>query len=231
MASIRRRIDGGIYYARLRYKDSDTGKAKEKSISLMTTSEEIAMSRLRYVNRMESEIKSGSTDLSSIRFNKIYSYDDINNTGSEITTHDGYIYFIVTKEVISDMYKRVKIGYTSKKPSERIAKTVGDVAGVVGNVASAALPFTAAIPGVGEVVAGLAAGGKAIEGVSRVVQKGAGTARKADAALRSGEAAFKHGRDALDHLRRGQVVEGFKQGSAAAVVGRSTRKQIEAIRK
>ena len=92
MASIRRRIDGGIYYARLRYKDNDTGKAKEKSISLMTTSEEIAMSRLRYVNRMESEIKSGSTDLSSIRFNKIYSYDDINNTGSEITTHDGYIY-------------------------------------------------------------------------------------------------------------------------------------------
>ena len=120
MASIRRRIDGGIYYARLRYKDNDTGKAKEKSISLMTTSEEIAMSRLHYVNRMENEIKSGSTDLSSIRFNKIYSYDDINNTGSEITTHDGYIYFILTKEVISDMYKRVKIGYTSKKPSVRL---------------------------------------------------------------------------------------------------------------
>ena len=43
---------------------------------------------------------------------------------------------------------------------EKVAKTVGDVAGVVGNVASAALPFVAAVPGVGEVVGGLAAGGK-----------------------------------------------------------------------
>ena len=114
---------------------------------------------------------------------------------------------------------------------EKIAKTVGDVAGVVGNVASAALPFTASIPGVGEVVGGLAAGGKAIQGAARMVQKGAGIARKADAALTSGEAAFKHGRAAIDHIRRGHVVEGFKQGSAAAVVGHSTRKQIEAIRK
>ena len=120
MASIRRRIDGGIYYARLRYKDNDTGKAKEKSISLMTTSEEVAMLRLRYVNRMESEIKTGSADLSSIRFSEVYSYGDINDTGSEITTHDGYIYFVATKEVISDMYKRVKIGYTSKKPFMRL---------------------------------------------------------------------------------------------------------------
>ena len=64
-----------------------------------------------------------------------------------------------------------------------------------------------------------------------MVQKGAGIARKADAALTSGEAAFKHGRAAIDHIRRGHVVEGFKQGSAAAVVGHSTRKQIEAIRR
>ena len=114
---------------------------------------------------------------------------------------------------------------------ERISKVVGDVAGVVGNVATAALPFTAGIPGVGEVVGGLAAGGKAVEAGARFVQKGAGAARKAEAALTSGEAAYKHGRDALDHIRRGQVVKGFKEGSAAAVVGLSTKKQIEALRK
>ena len=114
---------------------------------------------------------------------------------------------------------------------EKVAKTVGDVAGVVGNVASAALPFTAAIPGVGEVVGGLAAGGKAIEGAARMVQKGAGTARKAEAALTSGEAAFKHGKTAIDQIRQGHIVQGFKEGQAAVKGAQSTRKQIEAIRR
>jgi len=114
---------------------------------------------------------------------------------------------------------------------ERIAKTVGDVAGVVGNVASAALPFTAAIPGVGEVVAGLAAGGKAVEAGSRWVQKGAGTARKAEAALTSGEQAYRHGKTAIDQIRHGHLVRGFKEGQAAVKGAQSTRKQIEAIRR
>jgi len=112
---------------------------------------------------------------------------------------------------------------------ERIAKTVGDVAGVVGNVASAALPFTAAIPGVGEVVAGLAGAGKAIEGGARFVQKGAGTARKAEAALTSGEQAYKHGKTAIDQIRHGHLIKGFKEGQAAVKGAQSTRKQIEAI--
>ena len=114
---------------------------------------------------------------------------------------------------------------------EKVAKTVGDVAGVVGNVASAALPFTAALPGVGEVVGGLAAGGKAIEGAARMVQKGAGTARKAEAALTSGEQAFKHGKTAIDQIRHGHFVQGFKEGQAAVKGAQSTRKQIEAIRR
>ena len=70
---------------------------------------------------------------------------------------------------------------------ERVSKVVGDVAGVVGNVATAALPFTAGIPGVGEVVGGLAAGGKAVEAGARWVQKGAGTARKAEGWMTTGE--------------------------------------------
>ena len=114
---------------------------------------------------------------------------------------------------------------------ERVSKVVGDVAGVVGNVATAALPFTAGIPGVGEVVGGLAAGGKAVEAGARWVQKGAGTARKAEAALTSGEQAYKHGRDALDDIRRGHVVKGLKEGRAAVKGAQATRKQIEALRK
>ena len=114
---------------------------------------------------------------------------------------------------------------------ERISKTVGDVAGVVGNVASAALPFVAAVPGVGEVVGGLAAGGKAVEAGARWVQKGAGTARKAEAALTSGEEAYRHGRSALDKARHGQLVSAYKEGKQAYAGAKKTRKEIEAIRK
>tara|TARA_R110000772_G_scaffold52267_2_gene119894 strand:- start:4472 stop:4810 length:339 start_codon:yes stop_codon:yes gene_type:complete len=59
-----------------------------------------------------------------------------------------------------------------------IADKVGNVAGVVGKVASAALPFTAEIPGVGEVVAGAAAAGKVIERGARMTSKGARVAGK-----------------------------------------------------
>lgn len=67
----------------------------------------------------------------------------------------------------------------------RIAQKVGDVAGVVSKVATAALPFTAEIPVVGEVVAGTAAvskgvqlGAKAVSRVSKVVGGAARLANK-----------------------------------------------------
>ena len=50
---------------------------------------------------------------------------------------------------------------------------ISKVAGVVGKVATLALPFTAAIPGVGELVGGVAAGAKAVQAVSGLVSKGA----------------------------------------------------------
>ena len=114
---------------------------------------------------------------------------------------------------------------------ERVAKTVGDVAGVVGNVASAALPFVAAVPGVGEVVAGVAAGAKLAQYGARGVQKVAGTARKAEAALTSGEQAYHHGKTAIDQIRHGHLIKGYKEGQAAVKGAQSTRKQIEAMRK
>ena len=59
-----------------------------------------------------------------------------------------------------------------------VASKVGNVAGVVGKVASAALPFTAEIPGVGEVVAGAAAAGKAVEKAANVIERGARVGKK-----------------------------------------------------
>lgn len=65
-----------------------------------------------------------------------------------------------------------------------VASKVGNVAGVVGKVASAALPFTAEIPVVGEVVGGLAAGGKAVEKAANLIERGARVGKKvADAEL------------------------------------------------
>ena len=110
---------------------------------------------------------------------------------------------------------------------ERVSKTIGDVAGVVGNVATAALPFVVGIPGVGEVAAGLAAGGKAVEAGARWVQKGAGTARKAEAAMTSGEQAYHHGEAAIDQIRHGHLIKGYKEGQAAVKGAQSTRKQIQ----
>ena len=55
-----------------------------------------------------------------------------------------------------------------------VAGQVGKVAGVVSKVATAALPFTAEIPIVGEVVGGVAAGSKALQLGARGVGKVAG---------------------------------------------------------
>ena len=63
---------------------------------------------------------------------------------------------------------------------KKVADTVGDVAGKVGNVAKvvakgaeSALPFTAEIPIVGEVVGGVAGLAEGVSGVSSLVGKGA----------------------------------------------------------
>ena len=52
-----------------------------------------------------------------------------------------------------------------------VSGKVAKVAGVVSKAATAALPFTAEIPVVGEVVRGVAAGSKAVQGVATGVNK------------------------------------------------------------
>ena len=66
-----------------------------------------------------------------------------------------------------------------------VSGKVAKVAGVVSKVATAALPFTAEIPIVGEVVGGVAAGSKAVQGiatgvnrVAKLVDRGAVVANK-----------------------------------------------------
>jgi len=52
-----------------------------------------------------------------------------------------------------------------------VSGKVAKVAGAVSKVATAALPFTAEIPVVGEVVGGVAAGSKAVQGIATGVNK------------------------------------------------------------
>lgn len=105
-----------------------------------------------------------------------------------------------------------------------IADSVGGVAGMVGNVAGMALPFTAAIPGVGEIVAGVAAGGKAI-------QYGAGMVSKAAHAADTAQAVADSGGAAIDALRRGDIIGAGSAGAEAIEDARDLRKQIQRKKK
>jgi hypothetical protein len=62
---------------------------------------------------------------------------------------------------------------------EKVANTIGRGAAVVGKIATAAIPFTAEIPVVGEVVGAVAAGAKAVQGISKGVVAGAKFAERA----------------------------------------------------
>lgn len=62
---------------------------------------------------------------------------------------------------------------------QSVAKEISEDAGIVGNVAAAAIPFTAEIPGVNLAVAGLAAGAEAVSGIAGGVEEGAELAEKA----------------------------------------------------
>ena len=120
-----------------------------------------------------------------------------------------------------------KLVHDHAKQIENIAKTTGDIAGFVGNVATAALPFAAYIPIGGEVIAGLAAGGKAIEAGSRYVQKGAAAAGAAETALSTAEAGWTSGKDAITELRKGNIISAVKDAEEAGKQASSLKKQIE----
>ena len=117
------------------------------------------------------------------------------------------------------------------KPIEKGAKVASKVGGFIGNVATAALPFTAGIPGVGEVVGGLAAGGKFTEAAGKWVAKGARTAGAAESAYEHAESAVSHGHHAIDDLRRGQIVDTYKEGEKSYDELKKSRKDIERMRK
>tara|TARA_R110000823_G_scaffold14275_1_gene47184 strand:+ start:208 stop:570 length:363 start_codon:yes stop_codon:yes gene_type:complete len=72
------------------------------------------------------------------------------------------------------------------------ASKVGKIAGVVGKVASMALPFTAEIPIIGEVVGAAAAGGKAVEKAANLIERGAKVAKKVSQAELAMDRAMKY---------------------------------------
>jgi hypothetical protein len=64
-----------------------------------------------------------------------------------------------------------RLGHKIHEVSGSVHRVAHKVADVSGKVATAALPFTAEIPVVGEVVGGVAAGSKAVQGVATGVNK------------------------------------------------------------
>ena len=68
---------------------------------------------------------------------------------------------------------------------ERVAHKAKQVAGAVGTAASMAIPFTAEIPIVGEAVAGVAAGAKAVQGLAAGAERGAKFIEKASGTVKN----------------------------------------------
>ena len=116
---------------------------------------------------------------------------------------------------------------THADPIKKAADSVASVAGTIGDVAAAALPFTAEIPIVGEVGAGAAAGGKLIQAGAKGVSKVAGAAGSAYRA----EQAAERGIDAARHHQWGSaVIEGVKaveEGKTAYTQAQAARKSIQ----
>ena len=113
---------------------------------------------------------------------------------------------------------------THADPIKKAADSVASVAGTIGDVAAAALPFTAEIPIVGEVVAGAAAGGKLIQAGAKGVSKVAGAAGSAYRA----EQAAERGIDAVRHHQWGSAV---REGKTAYTQAQASRRGLERRKK
>lgn len=100
-----------------------------------------------------------------------------------------------------------------------VADEISKDAGMVGKAAASAIPFTAEIPIVGEVVAGVAAGAAEVSGAAKLVSKGAGMADEATRGIErvakgaKGDAK-KFGLSVLGKAARGDVSKEAIKGSA-----------------
>tara|TARA_R100000808_G_C2107389_1_gene122566 strand:+ start:279 stop:626 length:348 start_codon:yes stop_codon:yes gene_type:complete len=94
------------------------------------------------------------------------------------------------KKVASGVKAGVKWGYDHAEQIADIAGKVDKVAGVVGKAATAAIPWTAEIPIVGEIVAGTA-------GAAKVVGKGAQAVQRVAGAVSKGKRAIEEARGAV----------------------------------
>tara|TARA_R100000963_G_scaffold33325_1_gene25595 strand:+ start:1046 stop:1519 length:474 start_codon:yes stop_codon:yes gene_type:complete len=120
---------------------------------------------------------------------------------------------------------------THADPIKRVADSVASVAGTIGDVASAALPFTAEIPIVGEVVAGAAAGGKLIQAGAKGVSKVAGAAGSAYRAEQAAERALGHAHRGIDDARHHRWGAALSEGVQAVEEGKTAYTQAQAARK
>ena len=120
---------------------------------------------------------------------------------------------------------------THADPIKRAADTVASVAGTIGDVATAALPFTAEIPIVGEVVAGAAAGGKLIQVGAKGVSRVAGAAGSAYRAEQAAERSLGHAKSGIDAARHHRWGAAASEGAQAYQEGKRAYTQAQAARK
>lgn len=87
------------------------------------------------------------------------------------------------KKVASGVKAGVKWGYDHAEQIADIAGKVDKVAGVVGKAATSAIPWTAEIPIIGEIVAGTAGAAKVVGSAAKGVQRVAGAVSKGKMAI------------------------------------------------
>lgn len=104
---------------------------------------------------------------------------------------------------------------------ESVAQTIADDAGIVGDVAEAALPFTAEIPILGEVVGAVAAGGKAVSEVAQGVEYGA---ELAEAATRGIERVSAGAKGDVKALGRGLVTKAAERSREGGALSKADLK-------
>lgn len=87
------------------------------------------------------------------------------------------------KKVASGVKAGVKWGYDHAEQIADIAGKVDKVAGIVGKAATSAIPWTAEIPIVGEIVAGTAGAAKVVGSAAKGVQRVAGAVSRGKTAI------------------------------------------------
>ena len=111
---------------------------------------------------------------------------------------------------------------------ERAAGKVSKVAGAIGSAAAMATPFLAEVPIVGEVVAGVAAGAKAVQGLAAGAKRGAQFIEKASSTAKSIERNVDKGvRMGKDFAANPNMADALRYKGEISAMARTSRANVK----